>query len=661
MSKRFILAFVATIAILFFGFQNSFAQANDPVLFSVEGNPVYLSEFEYIYTKTNGDRATFTEKSLNEYLDLYVKFKLKVERAKEMKLDTIPVLQQELEGYRKQLANSYLVDKEVTERLVKEAYDRSLKDIDISHIMIVVPPTATPKDTLAAFKKINSLKAEIDGGADFAKVAAEKSDDKSAKTNGGNLGYLTAMLPDGFYEFETAAYSLKKGQSKVAKSAAGYHIIKMNGSRAARGEVEAAHILIRKDPKDKGAAAKVRIDSIYAALQAGAEFETLARAQSQDNLSASKGGNIGFFGINKYERSFEDAAFGLANDGEYSATIETQAGWHIIKRLRKKPIESFEIAKRKLQPKVQKDSRYEMAKVSMLKRIKKEANFTENEKAYNMFASLVGDEYMTHRWKPGYKNATDVLFSLGAENKYTVGDFEAFSQKNSRDRLRIGRSKSKLEVIEILYDKYVSETLMQYEEQQLDKKYPEFKALMREYEEGILLFEATKILVWDKASQDSVGLEQYFAKHKKKRKYFWNERAEVSFYKLKKEEIKCLPKVRRYAKKKTPKKTLNKYNKDGKNILSHRIEILEQGKNKVVNDLPWKKGSISATEINKRDLSHNFLKIEKILPASPKTLKEARGYVVADYQDHLEREWVKELKKTYDVQINNEVFQTLIK
>jgi len=661
MSKRFILAFVATIAILFFGFQNSFAQANDPVLFSVEGNPVYLSEFEYIYTKTNGDRATFTEKSLNEYLDLYVKFKLKVERAKEMKLDTIPVLQQELEGYRKQLANSYLVDKEVTERLVKEAYDRSLKDIDISHIMIVVPPTATPKDTLAAFKKINSLKAEIDGGADFAKVAAEKSDDKSAKTNGGNLGYLTALLPDGFYEFETAAYSLKKGQSKVAKSAAGYHIIKMNGSRAARGEVEAAHILIRKDPKDKGAAAKVRIDSIYAALQAGAEFETLARAQSQDNLSASKGGNIGFFGINKYERSFEDAAFGLANDGEYSATIETQAGWHIIKRLRKKPIESFEIAKRKLQPKVQKDSRYEMAKVSMLKRIKKEANFTENEKAYNMFASLVGDEYMTHRWKPGYKNATDVLFSLGAENKYTVGDFEAFSQKNSRDRLRIGRSKSKLEVIEILYDKYVSESLMQYEEQQLDKKYPEFKALMREYEEGILLFEATKILVWDKASQDSVGLEQYFAKHKKKRKYFWNERAEVSFYKLKKEEIKCLPKVRRYAKKKTPKKTLNKYNKDGKNILSHRIEILEQGKNKVVNDLPWKKGSISATEINKRDLSHNFLKIEKILPASPKTLKEARGYVVADYQDHLEREWVKELKKTYDVQINNEVFQTLIK
>jgi peptidyl-prolyl cis-trans isomerase SurA len=658
MSKRFFLALVAT---LFFGFQNSFAQTNDPVLFSVEGNPVHLSEFEYIYTKTNGDKANFSKKSLEEYLDLYVKFKLKVQRAKEMKLDTIPVLQQELAGYRKQLANSYLVDKEVTERLVKEAYDRSLKDIDISHIMVLVPPTATPKDTLAAFNKITNLKTTIDGGADFAKLAAEKSDDKSAKDNGGNIGYLTALLPDGFYDFETAAYSLKKGESTIVKSAAGYHIIKVNGSRPARGEVEAAHILIRKDPKDNGAAAKVRIDSIYAALQAGADFEALARAQSQDNISASKGGNIGFFGINKYEKSFENAAFGITTDGSYTGPVETKAGWHIIKRLRKKPMESFDIAKRKLQPKVQKDSRYEMAKTSMLNRIKKEANFTEDRKAYNMFASLVGDEFMTHRWKPGYKNADDVLFTISGDKKYTIANFETFSQKNSRDRLRLGRSKSRLEVVKFLYNKFVSETLMQYEEQQLDKKYPEFKALMREYEEGILLFEATKILVWDKASQDSVGLEQYFATHKKNRKYFWNERAEVSFYSLKKDEVKCLSKVRKYSRKKSPAKTLKKYNKDGKKILSHRTEIVEQGKNKVVNNLPWKKGSISATEINKRDLSHNFLKVEKILPPSPKTLKEARGYVVADYQDHLEREWVKELKKTYDIKINDEVFQTLIK
>ena len=226
--------------------------------------------------------------------------------------------------------------------------------------------------------------------------------------------------------------------------------------------------------------------------------------------------------------------------------------------------------------------------------------------------------------------------------------------------MRLGRSKSTKEVTGFLYEKFVSENLMKYEERQLDKKYPEFKALMREYEEGILLFEATKILVWDKASQDTVGLEKYFSEHRDNRKYMWNERAEVSFYAVKKEEVKSLKKIRKCAKKKTPEKLLAKYNKNEK-VLTHRTETIEQGKNKVVNDLPWKKGSVSATEINKRDLSHNFLKIEKILPKKEKTLKEARGYVVADYQDHLEREWVKELKNSFDVKINNEVFESLIK
>lgn len=657
MSNRFFLILIVS---LIFGTQNVLAQADDPVLFSVEGNPVLLSEFEYIYSKTNGTKADFSKKSLDEYLDLYVKFKLKVQRAKEMQLDTIPVLQQELEGYRQQLANSYLVDKEVTERLVKEAYERSKKDIDVSHIMVLVQPNASPKDTATAYQKIQNLKLAIEGGSDFAKVAAEKSDDQSAKINGGNIGYLTALLPNGFYDFETAAYNMKEGEMTIVKSAAGYHLLKVNGSRPARGEIEAAHILIRKNKEDNGLAAKATADSIYQVLQNGGDFAALARTHSQDNLSASKGGNIGFFGINKYERSFENAAFGIANDNDYTMPVETQVGWHIIKRLRKKPMESYDIAKRKLQPKVQQDGRYEMAKIAMLNRIKKEGNFTENKNTYLKYATLLSEDFKTHKWKPNPKKPTDVLFSLNDDISYSIADFEVFAQKNSRDRLRLGRSQSVLEVTDFLYNNFVTESLMKYEERQLDKKYPEFKALMREYEEGILLFEATKILVWDKASQDSVGLEKFFNENKNNRKFMWQERAEVSFYALKKDAAKMLPKARKCAKKRSPKKTLAKVNKKGK-VLTHRTEIIEKGKNKVVDKLPWKKGSISATEINKRDLSNNFLKIEKILPPSPKTLKEARGYVVADYQDHLEREWVKELKSTYDVKINNEVFEKLIK
>ena len=657
MSKRLFFVLITT---LIFGFQSISAQS-DPVLFSVEGNPVSLSEFEYIYTKTNGDKADFSEKSLQEYLDLYVKFKLKVQRAKEMQLDTIPQLQKELEGYRQQLANSYLVDKEVTEKLVKEAYDRVQRDINVSHIMVIVKANASPKDTLLAFQKINNLKLAIEEGADFAAVASAKSDDKSAKINGGNIGYVTALLPEGFYDFETAAYSLKEGEMTIVKSAAGYHLLKVNGSRAARGQVEAAHILIRKKKEDNGASAKVRIDSIYQVLQSGGkDFETLARTLSQDNLSAGKGGNIGFFGINRYEKSFEDTAFGL-EDGKYSGPVETAVGWHIIKKIRTKPAESYDIAKRKLQPRIQKDSRYEVAKVAMLERIKKDGNFKKMDANFDKYVKGLTDDYKTHRWKPNPAKPQDILFSLDGDANFTVADFEAFSQKNSRDRLRTGRSKSLTETVNFVYEKFISESLLKYEERQLDKKYPEFKALMREYEEGILLFEATKMLVWDKASQDSVGLEKYFKANGGKRKYMWNERAEVSFYTLKKEAGKKLKKVRKRAKRKSPNKVLSKYNKKDNRVLSHRTEIIEKGKNKVVDSLPWKKKSISATEINKRDGSSNFLKIEKILPRSDKTLKEARGYVVADYQDHLEREWVKELKKTYKVEINNDVFKSLIK
>ncbi len=659
MLKRFFL--IVTVLTLFFGIQNIQAQTDDPVLFSVEGNPVHVSEFNYIYTKTNGDKADFSKKSLDEYLDLYVKFKLKVQRAKEMKLDTIPTLQQELEGYRQQLAKSYLVDKEVTDRLVLEAYERQQKDIDVSHIMVVVPPNATPKDTLAAYNKIKNLKLALESSkAEFAKVAADKSDDKSAKTNGGNIGYLTAMLPDGFYEFESAVYNLKKGELQIVKSSAGYHLIKVNGSRPARGEMEASHILIRKNPKDNGRAAKVTIDSIHQVLQNGGDFENLARTLSQDNLSASKGGNIGFFGINRYERAFENAAFAIANDNDYTQPIETSVGWHIIKRLRKKPMESFDIAKRKLQPEIQKNSRYQAAKDAMLERIKRDGDFTEDKTAYLKYAMALPEEFKTHKWKPDPSKSTDVLFSLDGDSKYTVADFEAFAQKNSRDRLRMGRSKSTNETAKFLYDKFVNESLLQFEERQLDKKYPEFKALMREYEEGILLFEATKILVWDKASQDSVGLEKYFNENRGNRKYFWNERAEVSFYALKKEGTSKLSKIRKCAKRKSPEKLLSKFNKEQK-VLSHRTEFIEKGKNKVVDSLKWKKRSISPTEVDKRTQSSHFLKIEKILPKSEKTLKEARGYVVADYQDHLEREWVKELKNTYNVNINQEVFENMIK
>lgn len=637
-------------------------QSKDPVLFSVEDIDVHVSEFQYIYEKTNGEKANYSQQSLEEYLDLYKKFKLKVKKAQEMRLDTISSLQKELEGYRKQLANSYLIDKEVTEELTKEVYERSKRDVNISHIMVAVDPKATPADTLLAFNKVNAIKAELDGGANFKTTAISKSDDKTAKDNKGQIGFINAMLPDGFYNMETAAYTTPVGKySNPIRTKAGYHIIKVNEKRAARGEMEVAHILIRK-PKDKAKPdnSKTRIDSIYQAIQKGASFEDLARSLSQDKASATKGGSIGKFGINRYEKAFEDAAFALQNDGDLTQPVETQVGWHIIKRTRKIAQEDYKIMRGRLQSKIKRDERYELAKKAMTARIKRENSFQESEKTLNQFIRTLDESFLSYKYKPSMDAVKKVIFTIGDEN-FTQIDFEEYLEKNSRKRMQLGRGGDIEATAKTLYGDFVNASCLAFEERQLESKYPEFKSLMREYEEGILLFEATKILVWDKASQDSVGLANYFEKLKGRGKYMWKDRAEVTFYKLKAEAAAQLDKAREQAVNKSVEEMKNKFNKKDTRILTARTETIEKGKNKVLDALNWKAGTLSATEISKKDKSHNFLKIEKIIPPSEKTLNEARGYIVADYQDYLEKNWIQELEQAYKITVNEKVFKKMIK
>ncbi|MCB0534894.1 MAG: peptidylprolyl isomerase, partial [Saprospiraceae bacterium] len=322
----------------------TFAQAqpakhsDDPVLFSVKGNPVHVSEFQHIYTKTNQQNADFSEASLKEYLDLYIKFKLKVQKARDMQLDTVPAFQSELDGYRRQLAASYLVDKEVTDKLVREVYEHMKQDVDISHIFVAVDINAPAADSMAAYNRAMRLLKQVQNGASFEQVARDSSDDKSAKTNGGNLGFVTAMLPNGYYNLEKAIYNAKAGALLgPIRTNAGYHVVKVNSFRPARGEVEVAQILIRAgDNEEDNVRKRMQADSVYAQLQRGKGWDEICSRVSEDKMSAEKGGYIGFFGINRYQKSFEDAAFALENDGDISKPVSTTIGWHIIKRISKR-------------------------------------------------------------------------------------------------------------------------------------------------------------------------------------------------------------------------------------------------------------------------------------------------------------------------------------
>jgi peptidyl-prolyl cis-trans isomerase SurA len=636
-----------------------FAQSNDPVLFTVDGVPVHVSEFDYIYSKTNANKADYSEASLKDYLDLYVKFKLKVRRAKEMQLDTIPSLINELEGYRRQLADSYLIDREVTDKLIKEAYERSQKDVDISYILINFPQNPSPSDTATAYKKIKSAHSRLKKGEDFGQVAMDLSDDKNKEQNKGHIGYVTALFPNGFYALENAAYSLKKGEfSDILRTPIGYSIVKLNDVREARGEMEVAHILVRAKEGEDDKKAKAKIDSIYAQLQAGETFESLAKATSEDKLSADKGGYIGFFGINRYEPAFEEAAFGISEDGGYSSPFKTSLGWHVVKRISKKGIQPFNIVKSGLQNKIKADSRFEIAKEAMLKSIKQENNFREDRATLDAFTAKLDSSFFDFRWKPGEVRSNEKLFAIGSEFNYTISHFAEYLGKSTRDRIKFRDVMTAQEAANELYTKYVNENCLAYEERHLEEKYPDFKALMREYEEGILLFEATKMEVWDKASQDSTGLAEFFKTVDGK--FTWNKRATITIYSVKEELKDQIEEIRTFSKTNRPDQVLAQYNTNEQTLITAEQQSIEQGKKPLLDQMLWEVGSLSPIEESTRNKSLSFFKIEKIMEPGPKTLDEARGYVVADYQDFLEKEWIKELNEKYEVKINQDVFKGLI-
>lgn len=650
---------MAAICAVFF-VQIAFAQ-NDPVLFTVKGAPVYASEFKYIYSKANQEKADFSEKSLREYLELYTYFKLKVQKARDMKLDTITSLQAELDGYKRQLSKSYLEDREVTDKLVKDAYDRMQQDVDVSHIFIGCDRSRNAPDTAIAYNRALNLMKMIQKGADFGKIATDSSEDKTAKENHGSLGYVTAMLPDGYYAFEKAIYAAKPGSLiGPIRSNTGYHIVRVNAFRPARGEVEVSQIMVRKsDSPEKNAKARMKADSAYAALAAGGKWEEVCTKFTEDKATAAKGGYVGFFGINRYQRAFEDAAFGLQKDGDYSNVVETSIGYHIIKRNSQRSLSKFDDIKRALTERVKRDSRSEIARQSMIARIHKDAGYQDFPAVLKAWAAKQVDTvFLTYKWKPDASKPKDVMNKYGKEKSYTVADFEEFCARSSRERMR-GIGMPAIETIQKLYSTWTDETAIQFEETHLDKKYPEFKSLMREYEEGILLFEALKQNVWDRANSDSVGLADFYRVNLSQ-KYKWDERARVSIYTLKTDDPKIASDIRAAAAKGTAADVIKKFNTPDNEVVNVIEKLYERNKNKDLGQF-WSAGDLTDTKTDIGTKTTSFLKIEEIQAPRGKTLDEARGYAVADYQDFLEKKWIDDLKAEYPVKVNEDVLKGLIK
>lgn len=633
----------------------TFAQIGDnSTLLTVGGDVVTRGEFMTIYKKNN---SAPTAISVTDYLDLFINFKLKVKEAKDLGLDTAKTFSSELRGYRKQLATPYLTDKEVNDKLLTEAYDRSKKDVRAAHILIKCDAEALPKDTLIAYKKALSLRDRVLKGEDFNKLAEQFSDDPSSKENKGDLGYFTVF--NMVYPFETAAYSTQKGQvSMPVRTRFGYHLIKVEDMRDAQGTIHTAHIMVKlpKDAKQADIdAAKLKIDEVYTKLKAGEKFDDLAAKYSDDKASAKKGGELPWFGTGRMVPEFETAAFKLNADGDYSEPILTQYGWHIIKRLEKKGVASFDDVKVEFKSKIGKDSRAEKSKTSLVNKIKAEASFKEDRKMLLDFNKAIDSTIYDGNWKTDKAAAlTKVIFNLGNKN-YTQADFAKFIATRQTKRAKDVSIQS---LVNTMYDKFVEESALTYEDSQLESKYPAFRDLLNEYRDGMLLFEITDKKVWSKAVEDTLGLKGYYDANKNN--YMWGERADVTIFKFANKEV--AERFRKYMKKNaknnpTNDQILKEMNKTSQLDLQIEEGIYSKKDNETVDKVSWVAGTMSADIDAEKSII--IVRVNKVLAPSPKSIAEARGLITADYQNYLEKEWITQLRKKYTVTVDKAVLDTI--
>ncbi|WP_114778334.1 peptidylprolyl isomerase [Botryobacter ruber] len=500
-------------------------ETKEPVVATIGNEPVSLSEFRYVYEKNNnGNDDAYTSQSVNDYLNLYTNFKLKVLEAESRGLDTTTAFKRELEGYKEQLALPYLSEKSVTDNLVKEAYERMKKEVNASHILLFVSPDAEPQDTLEAYNKALAIRKRALAGEDFGKLAKENSQDPSAADNSGNLGYFTAMQM--VYPFEDAAYKTAPGQvSMPVRTRFGYHIIKVNDVRPAQGEVQVAHIMVRATPgmpKADSLAVKQRVDAIYKRVQRNEDWDKLAAEFSEDANTAANGGVLPWFGTGRMIPSFEEAAFKLQKAGDVAPPVATPYGWHIIKLVDKRGLPPFEDMEQSLRNKVAKDSRSELNKAAFLKRIKTENNFAEVAEAKTTALAKADDNLLQGKWSFNKEDNTlnTTLFTINGK-LYTTGDFYGFVQTEQRPRATGSAS----HYMSTLYDSFVNKSLMEYEKANLEHKHPDYRMLVKEYHDGILLFQLMDEKVWSKAVEDTVGLKAYFEQNREK--YKWGQRAEA--------------------------------------------------------------------------------------------------------------------------------------
>ena len=694
------LLFAALFSILGLNIQPLCAQNTDnPVIFEINGKKIYKSEFmkEFLRSVGKDPKAAPTactyekRQALDEYAELFVNYRTKLEDAYALKFDTLPDLIKELSGYRNELAAPYLIDSVTMNNILREAYQRNHYALQAAHILIRVDQNASAEDTLKAYNKAMECYKRAKAGENFYELAYENSEervennilptDDPRRKNFGDLGTFSVF--DMIYPFENAAYALNEGEiSLPVRSQYGYHIIYLKNKIPYFGKCTIQHIWVSSKayPYD----AQNRANTAYQRLKNGESFNVVCQDLSDDKSSAGNGGLVSDLAMGQMPPAYIEQVSKM-NPGEYTKPFSTDYGWHIVKLVRRDSIPSFEEMVPYYKQRLVRDERSNKPRESFIEQCKKQYKFvdytneftTEKVKGKKVSTpmasldeclSLLSDSVFAKNWhyRNGMVKDMRPLIRVG-DMQYTAVDFLKFIEANQH-----------FEPVSPLrnymmdrYRNFINDKVFEYADKHLETEHAEFGDLMKEYRDGLMIFSYNDAMIWSKAIRDTVGLEAFYQVFSKQRDidneadapYFWNERANIRVITFKDSASLAPGKARKIVEKAIEKgwndmQLSNKLNSKIRKDASYRIEqlLVEKGHQNLLKDGQWRKGIYEEA----MPMGYRIICVDEVLQPSLKSRSEARGYYINEYQNYLEKQLISELRKKYNVIVHQNVIDEIV-
>lgn len=640
-----------TLVLLFINL--SFSQNKKDVLLTIDGKPVYTSEFKRVYNKNLDLVKDESQKSVEGYLDLFIDYKIKVAEAYAQNLDKDETYISEFNQYRDQLSRNYILENKVTSELSLEAYERSLEEINANHILVLSKYEDIPQDTLKAYNKIKAIYDRAKAGEDFVALAKENSEEPNADKGGGQLGYFTAFAM--LYPFETAAYNTQVGGvSEIVRTQYGYHIIKVNDRRKRGSQITTSHIMLSDKGSNRTFVPADRIIELYALLQQGEDFAKLAEQYSDDKNSAKNGGQLQKFRKGELRApKFEEAAFSLENAGDYSKPVKSQFGWHIIQLNEKHSIPTYEEERESLEKKVKNGVRSKIVTSALNDQIKDKYGYVEVTNYVPFFNIYVSDDILKKKWEyDTIGNAQDrVIFTIG-KKEIRFSDFAKFIVSRQKQQFT---ATEKSYVLADFYYEFESLELKNYFRDNLEFENVQYASTIREYRNGLLIFDLMNKNIWMKAKNDTLGLQNFYETVKEN--YTWDDRVDAVIVTSTTEDA-ALVARNLMLNDKTSEEIKGVLNVDDQINVIISEGVFEKGQRELPGNFEVKVG-VSETYSNKDGFT--IVRVNKVIPTDIKPLGTVKGKVMSDYQNDLESKWMMRLRDMYKVKIHKKALKRVKK